>query len=509
MSDIILDILRRYVDGTKIKKASARSGGEYHSPCPKCGGTDRFCVFPEQPGGALAMQHGITGTWACPRHCQEGGDAIDLLTWAGGLTFREACEELRIDLPERTQEERRRYRPLRPLTAHGTDTWTPTSYAPPPEAWLTQATKLATEAHARLLETPSILSYLAKRGLPLEAVQRYGLGYIEGEDNTGKYLYRQRAAFGLPPKERDGKPVRALRIPRGITIPCWSDDGHTQALRVRIRKRNADLAEGEDKYILIAQPAPPYSAPLRLAPIGVAPELATWAVVESELDAMLIHHACGGKIGALAILTASGKPDAVAHAALSGSGQNPHGHGLGRKARRRHPYGLELALVARPLPPSQAVARPRREGPGEAFAKGVDIREWLRGGCPASCPLTAPESGPQPQTQPEPEPMGALPDGTVAAEGEDSLILPDYLERRDIPADVLTLARIWRGKPIRFVRDGNGGWEWRYDHRWAAAHPDDMQAFMSFQSESAAIWDWLSGHRDYEITSRNFLFIWG
>ncbi len=285
MSDIILDILRRYVDGTKIKKASARSGGEYHSPCPKCGGTDRFCVFPEQPGGALAMQHGITGTWACPRHCQEGGDAIDLLTWAGGLTFREACEELRIDLPERTQEERRRYRPLRPLTAHGTDTWTPTSYASPPETWLTQATKLATEAHARLLETPSILSYLAKRGLPLEAVQRYGLGYIEGEDNTGKYLYRQRAAFGLPPKERDGKPVRALRIPRGITIPCWSDGGHTQALRVRIRKRNADLTEGEDKYILIAQPAPPYSAPLWLVPIGVAPELATWAVVESELDA--------------------------------------------------------------------------------------------------------------------------------------------------------------------------------------------------------------------------------
>ena len=83
MSDIILDILRRYVDGTKIKKASARSGGEYHSPCPKCGGTDRFCVFPEQPGGALAMQHGITGTWACPRHCQEGGDAIDLLTENG------------------------------------------------------------------------------------------------------------------------------------------------------------------------------------------------------------------------------------------------------------------------------------------------------------------------------------------------------------------------------------------------------------------------------------------
>lgn len=99
MSDIILDILRRYVDGTKIKKASARSGGEYHSPCPKCGGTDRFCVFPEQPAGALAMQHGITGTWACPRHCQEGGDAIDLLTWAGGLTFRERARSCGLTSP--------------------------------------------------------------------------------------------------------------------------------------------------------------------------------------------------------------------------------------------------------------------------------------------------------------------------------------------------------------------------------------------------------------------------
>lgn len=169
MSDVILDILRRYVDGTKIKKASARSGGEYHSPCPKCGGTDRFCVFPEQPGGAVAMQHGITGTWACPRHCEAGGDAIELLMWAGGLTFKEACEELRIDLPERTQEERRKYRPLRPLPAHGVDTWTPNSYTAPAATWMEQATKLASEAHTRLLETPSVLSYLAKRGLPLEA----------------------------------------------------------------------------------------------------------------------------------------------------------------------------------------------------------------------------------------------------------------------------------------------------------------------------------------------------
>ena len=32
MSDIILDILRRYVDGTKIKKASARSAAAVRHP---------------------------------------------------------------------------------------------------------------------------------------------------------------------------------------------------------------------------------------------------------------------------------------------------------------------------------------------------------------------------------------------------------------------------------------------------------------------------------------------
>ena len=504
MSDIILDILRRYVDGTKIKKASARSGGEYHSPCPKCGGTDRFCVFPEQPGGAVAMQHGITGTWSCPRHCDAGGDTIELLMWAGGLSFREACEELRIELPERTQEERRKYRPLRPLPAHGAGTWTPNNYAAPAAAWTEQATKLASEAHKRLLETPPILSYLAKRGLPLEAIQRYGLGYIEGEDKTGTCIFRQRSAFGLPPKERDGKAVRALRIPRGITIPCWSDDDHTQALRVRIRKRNTDLRPGEDKYILIAQPSPPYSAPLRLTPIGVSPELATWAVVESELDAMLIHHASGGKVGALSILTASGKPDAAAHAALSAAARILMVMDWDAKPDGTIPTAQNWLWWRDRYPQARIWPVPEGKDPGEAFAKGVDIREWLRSGCPASCPMDTQEE----PVQPQPESLGALSDGNAVVGGEDDFFLPDYLSRSQIPADVLSLARIWQGKPIRFVRM-KGGWEWQYSHRWAAAHPEEMQAFLHLQESSESIWDWLSGHKDSEITSRNFLFIWG
>lgn len=105
--------------------------------------------------------------------------------------------------------------------------------------------------------------------------------------------------------------------------------------------------------------------------------------------------------------------------------------------------------------------------------------------------------------------MGALPDGPAAVEGKDGLILPDYLRREDIPIDVLIFAQMWQGEPIRFVRHGNGGWEWQYDHRWAAAHRRKLHSFLRFQDGSGAVWDWLSAHKDLVITSNNFLHIWG
>lgn len=79
MAATLLDLLARHVGGDKIRRVSAAKGGLYHSPCPSCGGTDRFMVYADQPGGELAQQHGMVGTWACPRHCQTGGDIIAFL----------------------------------------------------------------------------------------------------------------------------------------------------------------------------------------------------------------------------------------------------------------------------------------------------------------------------------------------------------------------------------------------------------------------------------------------
>jgi hypothetical protein len=73
---------------------TSRRGPEYHGPCPFCGGTDRFTVWPEQ---------GETGRYWC-RQCNWKGDAIQLLRDRDGLSFMEAKRSLGLStdlLPRR------------------------------------------------------------------------------------------------------------------------------------------------------------------------------------------------------------------------------------------------------------------------------------------------------------------------------------------------------------------------------------------------------------------------
>ncbi len=391
----LLQLLREKVDSSKIKRVSGRQGGEYHSPCPLCGGTDRFTVFPAQAGGELCQKHGIDGTWACPRGCGRGGDVISWFMEVEGLSFAEACAELKIPLEGREQQ-RRSYRPLRAPRQERAEAFAPASYAPPMEQWRIQATKLATEAHARLLETPAMLHYLAARALPEAAVRAYRLGYIEAEGKQTDCIFRARAAFGLPEKKSaQGKAVRAFRIPRGITIPVWNDEG--ECLRIRIRRRDADRDRSnpkDPKYLLVPQPDQPYSAPLMLSPVNVPPELATWVVVEAELDAMAIHHACGGTVGALSILTVRVKPDQKAHAALSRAARILVALDVDEdKKDGSNPGADAWPWWKRTYPQARLWPVPEGKDPGEAFARGVDLAAWVFAGTPLCMGKAASVSG--------------------------------------------------------------------------------------------------------------------
>lgn len=375
MSEIILDIVRRKVESSKVRRVSSAKGGEWHSPCPVCGGNDRFHIWPEQDGGATAQRAGVPGTFWC-RKCEAAGDVIDLLKFSEGLEYKAACKELRIELDESA----RKFRPLAQPKRESSG-WAPQEWKVPSEKWRAQATKHALAAHDQLIANDKILAYLAGRGLPLEAVARYRLGYMEGEDKHGKCLYRARKAFDLPDKKNaDGTKTRSsLWIPRGLTIPLWSGE---EVHRVRIRRRKEDLREKDSKYLLLEGSG---QAPMALLPEGVAPGLATWVVTEAELDACAVHHACGCRVGVLAALTNLGKPDATAHrwlaqakrilVALDFDAPDSKGRRAGYQGWlwwKEH-YAAAVRWPA-----------PQGKDPGEAFALGVDLAEWIQAAAPES-----------------------------------------------------------------------------------------------------------------------------
>ena len=136
-----------------------RSGHELVGPCPQCGGTDRFSIYPKKQ------------VWNC-RACRKGGgDALSLIMHARGLDpqkgddFREAVEELAderiapalkppapVAKPKDDDERNRRIaasivRELRPLA--GT----------PGEAYLREARKIDIAAIADVLAEPYAIGW--------------------------------------------------------------------------------------------------------------------------------------------------------------------------------------------------------------------------------------------------------------------------------------------------------------------------------------------------------------
>lgn len=492
MHSPLLSLLSEKVDPALVKRVSGAKGGEYHSPCPLCGGDDRFMTFPEQDGGDLCQKHGIQGRWAC-RQCGLGGDVLTWFMKVEGMRFKDACAELRIDVGE--QPKRRDYRPLRMPVASGGG-FVPVCFAPPAPEWRAQATQLALEANGRLLATPAILRYLERRGLPDAAVRAYRLGYIEAEGKATDCIFRARSAFGLPEKQgRDGKPVRALRIPRGVTIPCWGGAGGDECWRIRIRRRDADrdrLNPKDPKYLLVPQPGQPYSAPMILPPVDVSPDLATWVIVEAELDAMAVHHACGGKIGVVSILSVRVKPDAAAHALLARAARILVALDVDQdKVDGSNPGADAWPWWEQTYPQARLWPVPEGKDPGEALEFGVDLAAWVFAGVPrqsASAPAPAPSPAPDTVTA-DPSPMQRYRRWPV----------PDVADFFDVPLPCAghvnhgNLISAFKRYPFGHERcivpcpkpsgGGSGKWWWRSEKycRRCSGHPQCLLGLLNSQ----------------------------
>lgn len=435
---LILDLLYRKVPPESCRRVSGTKGGEWHGPCPVCGGEDRFHVWPEQSGGQAAQRAGLSGTWWC-RACDKGGDIIELLEFAEGLDFAAACRELQIEL----QRQDRRSTPLRqPALAKK---WAPTVWPVPAEQWRKQSGKMAMRAHEQLLESQPALEYLASRGLPLDAVRQYRLGYLPPEDKSGRGLYRARTAFGLPAGvDQDGREHRAMWIPSGITIPLWGEPGE-EALRIRIRRRKGDLRPNDPKYLVVEGSG---KMPMLLPAQNSRPEMTPWVIVEAELDALAVHHACGGRVAAMAVLTNLGKPDVVADGLLRVAPRILVAldfDAVGKSGQRPGYQGWEWWQRTY----SQARRWPAPEGKdaGDAYALGVDLAAWINAGLPASLSFL-PDSDSQ-----KAQNVSSRPEKLHQSEVSVSLPSPsNHAEKKEQPIQHYTLA-LSSGAQVHIVDD--------------------------------------------------------
>lgn len=412
----LLSLAQRRISGLKKKTAK-----EWAGPCPECGGSDRFLIWVHKDA------------WYC-RHCDVSGDAVGFLRRFEGMKCHEAhaylgqaCDSAHCpaadNCPGSDRRVGRKPRSLQaPQPAPAAPEFTPAEALPPAERWRVQAEKLIERAHADLLADSEQLAYLAGRGLPREAVERYRLGWL------GQDLYRPRAAWGLSEEisRATGKPKK-LWLPMGVVIPFFDAAGAP----FRIRIRRPVIQEGECRYYWV--PGSGDDVPV------INPAARAFVVVESDLDGFLVAWHAGDLAGAIPLGTCSAKPKEAATAALRRAlailvslDHEPRENE--KTGRHENPGGKSSQWWLQQFPRAKRWPTPAGKDPGDYLKDhGGNIREWILSGLPpvfhvASRPVeidtrqqqaaTVVASAPAPAVQPAPvaEPVHGV---HMAADGRE------------------------------------------------------------------------------------------
>ena len=232
----------------------------------------------------------------------------------------------------------------------------------PTGVWQQKAEAMVHYAREVLFNTPDAVAWLADRGISEKAAKAWWLGWFGG-DKDGKDLFRPRESWGLGPALKDDGTPKKLWIPRGLVIPWVGVDG---IYRIRIRR-----PEGEPRY---------YVLPGSTMDCLILPRMGAraYVVVESELDAVMIHALADDLIAVVALGNSSRKPDAKVWTSLQCAARvlvSLDNDPAGRKATEWWLAHLPDTAMDYPAPSGK--------DPGDAFKAGADIQEWIREGLPA------------------------------------------------------------------------------------------------------------------------------
>ena len=242
----------------------------------------------------------------------------------------------------------------------------PREFESPPVPWQEKAGRFVQTSHDCLLKTGAVMDYLSTRGLDEAAVKKFCLGYFPGE-NGQACMYRSRASWGLSKvvNDKTGR-EKVLWVPRGIVIPCFVDG---KVYRVRIRRPKPDLNPNNAAryYVLPGSGMDSFS---------IDPGQKALVVVESELDGILVARHAGSLTGVIALGSATAKP---------GTGVFHH-----LKTALRILVALDFdeaglkawAWWEKTFPAARQWPVPFEKDPGDAFKKGLDLKEWVKAGLP-------------------------------------------------------------------------------------------------------------------------------
>lgn len=344
----ILDLLEK--DGISPTYKATTDGGEYSSSCPWCGGTDRFLCWPKEKNG---------GKWWC-RQCGRSGDLIQYLRDFRGMTYREACRFLKLTKTPYASN-------INSVGSATVNKYDPSKTEPPPQKWQKIMKTIIEKSKERLTLSRyrHIKEYLEARGVKSRAIERYSLGW-NAEDLT-----YQRSSLDLPVKVDDRGNTPAVWIPEGLVIPCHRN-GIIQKVNIRRSVRGNLNAPPEDgnRYVMVAGSHGRINMLL-----GESKDY--FVVVESDLDAILLHQLAGDIVTVVALGSAANKPDCrimkmlekarVILVALDND-----------EAGIKATYGWWLPC----FPNARRWLVPNGKDPGEGYQSGLDLKIWVQAGLP-------------------------------------------------------------------------------------------------------------------------------
>lgn len=465
----VLELLQQ--DGISPKRVGPKDGGEYHSPCPGCGGKDRFHCWPEQNDGQ--------GSWWC-RVCDRGGDNIQYLMDYRGMDFKEAAKVCGVEVSGIAS--RKPLRATQPASAQKAVRFTPSEFSEPTARWAHKSGELVSWAHRQLLRSPGQLDYLAQRGLSLQTVKAFKVGLNTGD--CGRDLWRSREAWGLPRETKaDGKDKK-LWLPRGIVIPYIRNG---QLVRVRIR-RPSPRQFGPKYYVV------PGSG---MAPMVIRPEARAFVAVEAELDAILCAVSAPENVGAVGLGSLGTKPDAATDAILrkslcilnaldfervlptddSDDARKEAAKKEKMKTRQRDWWQTVYQQAERwPVPDGK--------DPGEAFQKGEDLRTWIMSGLPPVLTIGALSTGR---------------DGNGERQAEETAP-----SAPPAPAQVLELHELLQGTPVCVAKKADESIGMQCPQAWSKAHWDRFRRIGDMVWKPQ-VFDWLMVHPCSLIGAENLL----